>query len=275
MQRISLYVKNPKKFCDNLKKYDGYVSGSFMLAVLYDQNIYNDIDIYEYTPSGKMEFKENGDSRYLQFLQYLYKECGFATGNPPHRSNDYNDDNAMQATIRVSNSTGNPFQHIASKIDPLDLIYQTYDMDICKNVFNGKKLRVKSWYKLITKKDDLVPTYYITHGKYGILSGYQDIVITPDQINEKLSQELEVFIEKSKRRTYERLEKYNARGYIIKIHPNWENCIKKIYDFFFNEQTIKMQYTSHRFSQQTNTIKILESREMCDILQKMREDTTS
>jgi hypothetical protein len=85
-------------------------------------------------------------------------------------------------------------------------ISASYDLDICKSSFDGDKLYIRSWKKLICKYD------YIKYNARFIMAVYD--IKTKAGIDKDI--------------TLERLEKYKSRGFDIKLHPNSDDINKHI-----------------------------------------------
>jgi hypothetical protein len=93
------------------------------------------------------------------------------------------------------------FQHIPLPVDPFLYIHKSFDLDICKVIFNGTKLYVKDWMKLITKKDTIRP-------------------------NVKILFFYDAFDHDKKHR--DRFDKYTNRGFKLTKHKNYNDVMHKI-----------------------------------------------
>ncbi len=221
-----LYPKNIKSckenviekrsvFCDKLYEYGSIMSGSFILDCLYNTNHHNDIDIYDpadpeksYSLRGQFDYTQDNEYHYgdpyLKFAQYLYK-CAF---HPAHLTQGYCipagairkylpremgdiDIDTYKNMVQII-----PIGLIGKNIIP-KVIYASYDLDICKSFFDGKKLYVRSWRKLIGKYD------YIKPNTRFLMSIY-----IPDSETER-------------HETMRRKKKYENKGFKIKQHPDW------------------------------------------------------
>ena len=122
---------------------------------------------------------------------YLYNKFGDAK---PYDNRGYN---MMVQTIREYK---NIFQHICTPIDPFLYIKRSFDLDICKNTFDGNNLYVKDWNKLIERRDIIRPNGYIMLF-YECRGTYDDIYS-------------------------KRLKKYIDRGFELKKHAKYNEIIE-------------------------------------------------
>ncbi len=299
-ERIGKHVPDPTEFCDMMYKHQVYISGSSIMAFLYDTNDYNDIDIYEWETTPKINCKEvasissattethasttnslkntkNGNgimeghicycrSEYhfcigearLEFLQYLYRKCNFS---PELRAGN-SGTNALNSYFRVNNSTTNKFQHIATKHNPNKFIYVTYDLDICKNVFNGQSLTVKSWDKLIRKRDVITPTYLLNMGIQYMRTVDYYHNYTKTSLEEYMKSDYKIdratYISRSIIKFEERKLKYEKRGFKIIQHPEWLDICKKVFDILILDEEDESLPSTARILQHLDDPRILE-----------------
>lgn len=199
-KKLSKYIDNPDDFCQHLFDSKAVISGSFIIACLYGTDDFNDIDIFDYIE----------DVYFTQFSNYLYADCGYK-----YEGHLY----GQVYMIREFFIGGKKIQHISLYLEPHAYMDKTFDMDICKSYFDGRKLHVKSWQKLWHRTDYIKPN--------GLLMRYYI-----DNINvEALSQS--------------RIDKYKARGFNIGFHPHYQEIKAAI----VNEME---QYEDTRFFKQTH-----------------------
>ena len=98
--------------------------------------------------------------------------------------------------------SGKEIQHIIVYMDPIKYINMTFDMDICKNWFDGKKLYIKSWSNLILRKDYIKPNALL-------IQFYTDNIYVRE-----LSEQ--------------RIKKYRNKGFDINYHPLYNEIAIKI-----------------------------------------------
>jgi hypothetical protein len=205
IDKLSKHCEDPIDFLNNLDKHNSILSGSFMLACLYDNIEYHDIDIFEYTsPSNQLNpywtpphlrdyfiSDIRSDTTTDSFRMYLYKTFPSKNPDPVELYSQH---------CHTLRSYGNIFQHICTCLPPLTYIPRAFDLDICKVAYTGSKLYVKNWTKLIERSDFLRPNGYI-------MSYYHQ--------NLKLEKIYDT-----------RLEKYEQKGFKIYKHPKHDLIIK-------------------------------------------------
>lgn len=118
------------------------------------------------------------------------------------------------------------------------LINASYDLDICKNYFNGRELIVRSWKKLIYRYD------YIKCNMRYVMKYYEDYCGCKDPSNcimrdvmwhrtnldkarcgsdlEKWKDHIDMEV------TEERMMKYRSRGFDIQLHPQNDEIIRHV-----------------------------------------------
>lgn len=183
LDRLSRHIDNPKEFCDQLVYCRAVISGSFIIACLYDTNDYKDIDVFDQQTNRDVS----------AFSNYLWK----------HRKYEYTahiyDNVYMIRNFIVKETT---IENVIVYIDPIKYINATFDMDICKSYFDGNKLIVKSWDKLIQRRDFIKPN--------GLLMTYYSGDFNVYQLSIK------------------RMAKYINRGFDITFHPKYEDIVKYV-----------------------------------------------
>jgi len=99
------------------------------------------------------------------------------------------------------------------------LINASYDLDICKNIFNGRELIVRSWKKLLYRYD------YIKMGFSFMVNFYES---SPCYCNKEICTCDMWDYHINKDRTLDRMNKYRQRGFNVKEHPNNKQIIEYI-----------------------------------------------
>jgi hypothetical protein len=185
------------RFLQILHLSKSYISGSFILDCLYDTNYHSNINIYtestkedtrqreEFTipPCGKLTWSYGYSSNI--FHEYLLE-----LGYQPIQDEIYND---KCCTIKKYHKLGR-FVHITA-IPFKDIIRRSFDLDICKSTFDGKRLYIRSWGKLISRYDYILPI--------------ECFITTMSPIDPKKQEEI----------TANRKKKYEERGFNIDNHP--------------------------------------------------------
>ena len=237
-QRLLSFLDTEKEaedFCQNLYKSKAMVSGSFILDCLYGTNYHDDIDIYDQADPNKIYMERSnfkfGDN-YLKFNQYLYNQKfkNFTHDNdsdetyiirsyiPNKIYSQINNDKTIDMYIKYEEylKYKNKIQviPIALSKGSWKFILASFDLDICKNGFDGQNLYIRSWNKLINRKDYIKPnTKVLIHTYFHRYCA--------EEIDEKI--------------TKERLEKYKSRGFNIKKHPKYNEIKNEISDILNND----------------------------------------
>lgn len=99
-------------------------------------------------------------------------------------------------------------------------IYATYDLDICKNVFDGKNLYVRSWSKLFKRKDYIKPNTRLLMRQYSHTTKHSEDTVDW------------------------RRAKYLQRGFTIDLHPQF-NEMKQIIDLKLNNLPGRLEYNRY------------------------------
>jgi len=188
------------------------VCGSFILDVLYDTNYHQDIDIYE---RGNNEldddrYKFHFGDQHLRFSQFLWC-CGFCPSDGarvPGVGVVYNYIPSFSVVDEIRRPQGSLIQAIPVPMDVKRMISASFDLDICKSSFDGRRLTVRSWRKLIERYDYMkcntryFMTFYNVHG--------QCVIVNP------------------KKKMGPRIRKYGARGFNIQRHPLLEQIAHEL-----------------------------------------------
>ncbi len=223
-KKMSNIVDNPFEFCEQMKINNTYVSGSFILDVIYNTDCAGDIDIYEgddkCTEYYDCDFRLDNIkySNRLKFLQYMYTLDldNFSNGT----KSDFTSYNGPIYLIRnyKTKKSNTQIQHIVVRSKNVDkFIENSFDLDICKNYFDGEKLKIGYLDKILTKKDYIRPLSLLMEFYVDMNDG--------DNNNQHTL-------------TYERMKKYIDRGFDIKKHPNFDKIYKHIkqlaIEFYFD-----------------------------------------
>lgn len=126
----------------NLKKFKCFVSGSFILQCIFDVEWESDIDVYFFSETDTI--KEG--SYLMDMININFKLINEGSDNANiSESGMYNHKlYAKSINYIVVNRTykiGNIY----------DFVENTYDLNICKNIFDGKRLYIKNINELITR----------------------------------------------------------------------------------------------------------------------------
>lgn len=202
INKLGKIIDNADEFCNKLHQYKCIMSGSFILSCLYDEDYFNDVDLFDKEIAQSFE---NNASHRNGFSEYLYKN-----GKYPYEFKPYEE----AYVIRNFNFCGTKIQHICSLIDPVKYIDLTFDMDICKSYFDGEKLYVKSWDKLFNRKDYIKPN--------GLLMQYYSKNVHVENL------------------CRDRIEKYRLRGFDIQYHPEYDKIKQYIKEKINERMTEKM-----------------------------------
>ena len=210
-QKLRNHIEDPDDFLNNLSKCNAVISGSFILSCLYDNIDYNNIDIFEYIPE-----YENIDYDNIDIFEYIpeYENFNFdCSGSYKTTKNNFrrylynkfgdetNCHNLGYDRIKYRNREYKDiFNHICTPIDSLLYIKRSFELDICKNSFNGNNLYIKDWNKLIERRDYIRP------------SEYTMVFIGGRYYNKYLCKS--------------RMQKYENKGFKINRHPKHDKMIK-------------------------------------------------
>lgn len=245
-RKLRNHLSNPEKFLKLMQNGEIVISGSFILACLFDEDWYGDIDIYENSKYAQdrindanklitlnsrhytdqfirdiAEFEGPGkipDSiRELQFTPmtiFLFDQSEkYITANMKFSKERIIGNNIREFTI------GNiKFQHIPLSFNPHKLIKSTFDADLLKNTFDGTTLRVTSWDLIRSRKDVIKPTGMLFH----------EYCMWNDDSEHDKNRHIEILHELSNKR----IRKYAERGFYFEKH--------EYYDAMANYLTSKM-----------------------------------
>lgn len=221
-------IEEANEFCNGLFESGAYVSGSFILDCLYQTNFHCDLDVYDVT-NNDGEYKPGTDN--MKFMQYLYKS-GFKNLTMRYRSM-YNMRNYLHSTYpgnKTLEHSGHQFECCDTiQVIPIPMpipkfVNSTFDLDLCKNIFNGNDLMVRDWNKLISRRDHIKPNTETLWNFYH--EGYETV---DDYMLDRMP---------SKSRTaLKRIEKYRSRGFDIQTHPLFDEI----------EREINTVFGSHRY----------------------------
>lgn len=160
-----IFGNNIKKIMDNLIKYDHYISGSFLLQCIYDVKWNSDIDIYCLNEFNFIDLKDINDDN-LFFLKTLYELNDFKQTQEAHnyhylpvtsRSYSYNEYKIDHVIVKPFIESYKPESRKMLMIpehkydNVFQFIDRMFDIDLCKIVYDGKKLYIKNPYDLFTR----------------------------------------------------------------------------------------------------------------------------
>lgn len=140
LKKLKKHLPNAESFLEILRQNKAVITGSFILACLYDTDDYNDIDVYEYAEN------EQKGADITEISHFLHK-----TFNYDFRLYE------EVYSIRDFQAYWIKVQHIIIHCDVKKYINATFDLDLCKSCFDGEKLYIKSWKKLFEKYDYIKP----------------------------------------------------------------------------------------------------------------------
>ncbi|CAK7994775.1 Hypothetical protein POVR1_LOCUS299 [uncultured virus] len=217
-------------FLEELYLSGGSISGSFLLDCLYGTDYHNDIDIYEpddcdtYTSenvsTGYFEF---GGSN-VRFTQFLYQSGFYQRGYSRFSDQGSGSDQVRSFRTETMEDPRNHLQVIVLKMRAKSgsrscvpqFVNSTFDLDICKCLFNGRDLMIRSWKKLMYRYD------YIKCHMHGVIFSYPyegcDGRLGYADRDEIIDQSV----------TEKRLVKYSSRGFNIQHHPEIPQIINML-----------------------------------------------
>lgn len=205
--KLGKIIDDPQEFCNQMKINNTYIAGSFILDIIYGTEFSNDIDIYESDKNCKKysdtQFSKENDI--LKFLQYIYT-LDLKNNDRDSKSEPsiYEGFIYMIRNYELKKS-GVILQHIILRTDKVKkFISNSFDLDICKNYFDGEKLQIKNLDKLLCKKDYIKPL--------------------------SLLMEFYAYDEQNCGYTINRMNKYIYRGFDIKKHRDFDLIYKKLCD---------------------------------------------
>jgi len=214
--KLKKHTENPEELLNIVNLSKGCISGSFILAILYDQDFYNDIDIYEnfngnipediYNITSFSPFSENISSEKKINLDYNYQGTKISAYLKQFLNVDPNNNSCGYNIICSCVNNYKIFQHILIPFNLPKFIFNYFDMDICSNMYYNDRLYVKSWDKLFSRIDIIRPDCVLG--------------MTLASINESKTRILE--------KTNTRIIKYNQRGFKITKHPQYDQIFETI-----------------------------------------------
>jgi hypothetical protein len=228
-KKLSQHVHNPDHFVKALQNNYCYISGSFLLACLYDEHHnnechnneshnhechndsikinYSDIDIYEFTRSDGYNCSDYRPYNDLEKIEKYYYENGYKK----YDSHIYNDIVYIIRQYVLSVDKKIPLQHILIRHNIKEFIDKSFDIDICKNMYNGN-LQVYSWDNLIQRSSCIKPTWIL-------ISGYiSNMIEDYEDDNEDIKGIDNIYFYK---KNMKRINKYINRGFNIYLHKNF------------------------------------------------------
>ena len=192
-------------FLKKLRESGEYISGSFLLKILYDADWECDLDVYKFvveqtTDPISIEWGILIDSLLNTNPDIIQRKCGnryeiLGVVNRNFLRNDFKIDHTIVYNNPYSDNSLSYKKRNYSDI--FDFIDTMFDIDICKAVYDGKKLYIKS-------KHNLVYRCSLAHSKlldYDRIPGYPD---NAPSIPELLAKMLY------------RVRKYKNRGFCVK-----------------------------------------------------------
>ncbi len=219
-RKLEHHVEDPEDFINALTQNNCYISGSFILACLYDNMDYSDIDIYEYV-DGNYNCNNFGPYENVSPMQRYYYEHDYeCTTDSIFTDIIYiiRGFSSKKMCIKYNNNV--QIQHIVIRSNIKHFISESFDIDLCKNIFNGN-LYVYNWDNLIGRSSSIKPTWILT-------SGYSLRLTSKNTTNVK---ELNEAHEK-------RIDKYVNRGYTVFRHPKYKEICN-----LFEKHMIKYDLT--------------------------------
>jgi len=263
--------ENALKFCENLYDTGAYIAGSFILDCLYNTNYHNDIDVYDQIITKRNDkicwFDPQNDQN-LKFTQSLYdlnfeSIWSFSEMELPLR-NFINMNSPEYSCIGYGRQKEFGYDTVRSKnllqIIPINLqlnnnersviprfIKASFDLDICQNYFDGRKLYIKDIFKLIYRYDYIKPNtkfmlqVYESNKTFG--NNVNDYGNGVNMINygtykTKITPNNEEFNEN--KNSEERINKYKNRGFDIKYHPKYDEIKLHIEETLENNKYCKI-----------------------------------
>lgn len=191
-------------FLKKLRESGEYISGSFLLKILYDADWECDLDVYKFvveqtTDPISIEWGILIDSLLNTNPDIIQRKCGnryeiLGVVNRNFLRNDFKIDHTI---VYNTSNEEKKYTKVRNYDSIFDFIDTMFDIDLCKIVYDGKKLYIKS-------KHNLVYGYSLAHSRlldYDRIPSYSD---DPPSIPELLSKMLN------------RVQKYKNRGFRIK-----------------------------------------------------------
>lgn len=215
-QKLKKHTDNPEELLNIIDQAKGCISGSFILAVLYDQDFYNDIDIYEnpnttipddvYNITSFSPFSEDESLKSGISIDFSCQDTPISNYIRTALNIDPNIDSRGYSMICSCVKNYKIFQHILIPFNLPKFILNYYDIDLCSNMYYGGQLYVKSWDKLFSRTD-------VTRPDCILGMTYPTVNESKNYIAEK---------------TQKRIEKYNQRGFNITKHPQYDAILEVV-----------------------------------------------
>src|SRR3989338_5744531 len=213
--KLGKFIEDVDDFLRKLEENNCVISGSFILDCLYGTDYCNDIDIIKVMKADRhFGVGANGMLVMDEFMEYLHK---IGAKSVLH-TRDMSDSIDHQVTTNLSRYILLQVRDYEIKSKKIQVIFVTknvpeyienvFDMDICKNYFDGKTLYIKNIDKLVNKYDFYKPINAVA--KYLYRHDHNDT-------------------------NHSRIDKYRDRGFNIMKHPQYshiENTIKKYVDTY-------------------------------------------
>ena len=196
LKKLSKHFPDPKAFLAKLKETNSIIAGSFILACINDTDDYDDIDVYENYPQNPMCITPFSDYMYSKYPYEKFPEHTYMSRPDTSKYDHYL--RGESYIVRDFKIRGTKLQHIRIECPVLKFINASFDLDICKSCFDGERLYVRSWKKLLYKYDYIKPN--------GMLMEFY-----PHDVNEN--------------KVKGRREKYQRRGYKIEYHPRYAEIL--------------------------------------------------
>jgi len=222
------------------------ISGSFLVACLYDTYDYDDIDIYEMRstvndlvkralklPENEREYFYDSAPMedYLEFMDeyipdgydstYIKKNSKltkflFLSNPTEFRHVDPETDeqswSVMNFEFEDINGRSQNFQRILIRESARAAIFFDYDLDLCRNYFDGK-LHVSSWSTLMSRTSLMMPNSHVALA-YARKGFYQNVL----QMRENyysIIKNINEYLDFQTKRSVNRYKKYVGRGFNI------------------------------------------------------------
>lgn len=199
-----------------LSNCDAIVAGSFVLNILYDAAGWesSDIDVYDAADMsschGDRSYFTYG-SQYLRFAQFLWC-CGFRGKSDYRKVYNQMEETCKRVLDYRPLEVRDSHKILAVQVIPVPMdikkfISGSFDLDICKSSFDGKQLQVRSWSKLIYRRD------YIKYTHSFVMEYYETVCNAEYGQYEPIA---------------DRAVKYRNRGFDIKQHPQMQEIDKHV-----------------------------------------------
>jgi hypothetical protein len=255
-------------FCLKLDQCGGYVAGSFILDCLYDTNNHNDIDVFFITDSIRDYNLEDSDDYYgldlwsnCDRFSYYISMTGFKHMNERDLSNKHEVEMKKLGYYDPTGGSKTILQIIGVPIYKQDLslsefIDATFDMDIVKSRFDGNKLTVINWNKLVERYDQIICTAGLIYNMYTPNKNKFYLENNPpcgwcksspdDKCADCFKLLCQHETDEAKKITLRRKEKYIGKGFNITDHPKMDEIIVEVRHVLDNRTRKKISYVIDR-----------------------------